>query len=39
MTFAGGIAVILLYIIFKIVKKTKWIKPEEADLSQGLASK
>ena len=37
--YIGAIAFILLYIIYKIVKKTKMVKPEEADFSQGFAKK
>lgn len=32
-SYIGLPLVLILYIVYKIVKKTKWIKPEEADLS------
>ena len=35
--YIGAIAFILLFIVHKIVNKTKLVKPEEADLSQGFA--
>ena len=37
--YIGAIAFVLLYIVYKIVKKTKVVKPEEADFSQGFARK
>jgi lysine-specific permease len=36
-SYLGAIFVIVLYIVYKVVKKTKWIKAEDADLSQGFA--
>lgn len=35
--YIGAVAFILLFIVHKIVNKTKLVKPEEADLSQGFA--
>lgn len=35
--YIGAIAVLILFIGHKLIKKTKMVKPEEADLSQGFA--
>jgi lysine-specific permease len=37
--YIGAVLFIAIYIIYKIVKKTRVVKPEEADLSQGFAKK
>lgn len=37
--YIGAIAFVLLLVIYKLVKKTKIVKPEEADFSQGFAKK
>lgn len=37
--YVGAIGFVLLYVIYKVVKKTKVVKPEEADFSQGFAKK
>lgn len=37
--YVGAIAFVLLFVIYKIVKKTKMVKPEEADFSQGFAKR
>ncbi|MDR3242340.1 MAG: amino acid permease [Clostridiales Family XIII bacterium] len=35
--YIGAALFLVIYLIYKIVKKTKFIKPEDADLSQGFA--
>ncbi|MDR1136338.1 MAG: amino acid permease [Clostridiales Family XIII bacterium] len=37
--YVGAILFVAIYLIYKIVKKTKIVRPEEADLSQGFAHK
>jgi lysine-specific permease len=37
-SYIGAIAFVLLWILYKVVKKTKWVKSEEADLTQGFAT-
>ena len=37
-SYVGAIAFVLIWVAYKVVKKTKWVKAEEADLSQGFAN-
>jgi amino acid permease len=37
-SYIGAIAFVLLWVLYKVVKKTKWVKSEDADLTQGFAT-